>query len=327
MPMHALVTGANGFLGSALSRHLHISEKQVRCLVRRGSDLRALAGLERFFLEGDVTQPETLARAVEGVDVVFHLAGVRRGATRDDFMAVNALGTKNVCDVLLKKNPRARLVLCGSLAATGPSFEGRARVEDDAFVPQEWYGESKAEAERIAFSYSGKLPVTCARPARILGPGDKENLTFFKLVKKGYVLKLLGPERPLSLIDVDDAVQMLMLLATHDRALGESFFAAADGTLTAEKLMRLAADEMHWPAKTVPVPGPLLRGVGFAADVVTRLSGKKLPINRKLVRQLLAPGWVCSNEKAKRLLGFRPTRTLEDSVRRSARWYVEQGWL
>jgi nucleoside-diphosphate-sugar epimerase len=326
--MHALITGANGFLGSALSHHLFLAGHHVRCLVRRDADVKNLKGLEAHFHEGDVTKPDTLLSALEGITHVFHLAGVRRGATRDDFMAVNALGTANVCEALVRKNSRARFVLCGSLAAAGPSFEGRARVEDDPFFPQEWYGESKVEAERIAFSYAAKFPVTCCRPARILGPGDKENLTFFKLVRKGYVLKLLGPPRPLSLIDVEDAVQMLVLQATHDAAINNAFFAAADGTLTAEALMRLTAQAMGWPVKTIPVPSGLFHAVGFTADVITRLSGKKLPINRKLVRQLLAPGgWRCSNAKAKELLDFKPTRTLEESVVRSARWYVEQGWL
>ncbi|MBX7114842.1 MAG: NAD-dependent epimerase/dehydratase family protein [Myxococcaceae bacterium] len=325
--MHFLITGANGFLGSALSHHLFRAGHTVRCLVRHGSDVESLKGLETHFFEGDVTKPDTLKRAVEGMNCVFHLAGVRRGATRDDFMAVNAVGTQNVCDALVSVNSRARFVLCGSLAATGPSFENRPRVEDDSPAPQEWYGESKAEAERIAFSYASRMPVTCARPARILGPGDKENLTFFKLVKKGVVLKLLGPPRPLSLIDVDDTVQLMTLLATHPAALGEAFFAAADGTLDVQHLMQLAADTLHWPTRTVPVPAPLLKSVGFVADLVTRATGKKLPVNRKLVRQLLAPGWTCSNEKAKRLLGFKPAWSLEDSIARSAKWYVEQGWL
>jgi protease-4 len=86
-----------------------------------------------------------------------------------------------------------RLVFVGSLAATGPSIGGVPRTEDDEFNPQEWYGESKVEAERISFRYADRLEVTCCRPARIVGPGDHENLTFFKLVKKGVILRIDSP--------------------------------------------------------------------------------------------------------------------------------------
>ena len=70
-----------------------------------------------------------------------------------------------------------------------------------------------------------------------------------------------------------------------------------------------------------------LTALATVADGVSTVSGKKLPLNRKLARQLLAPAWTCSGEKATRLLGFRATRGIEDSLRRSAAWYREKGWL
>ena len=122
--------------------------------------------------------------------MVFHLAGVRRAATREDFMRVNAEGTRHVCEALVATGARPRLVLAGSLGASGPSTPGRPKMEEDPLRPAEWYGESKAEAERIAFSYADRLPVTVVRPPRIVGPGDRENLLLFKLVPRGLRLEL-----------------------------------------------------------------------------------------------------------------------------------------
>lgn len=321
-----LITGANGFLGAWLAKALVARGDDVRCLVRAGSDASALSGVAAKIVPGDVTDPASLAPAMAGVHTVFHLAGIRRGATRDEFMKVNAEGTRHVCDAMVAAGAR-RLVFVGSLAATGPSVGGRARVEEDSFAPQEWYGESKVEAEQTAFSYAGKLEVTCCRPARIIGPGDHENLTFFKLVKKGLVLRIGGPERKLSFVDVEDVVDQLLLQADRPQAVGQAFFCASDETETVEELMRIVAEVLRLHPRTVYLPEWVLSALGSAADVVTNLTGRKLPLNRKLARQLLAPGWTCRIDKARRLLGYSPKRTLADSLRRSAESYLALGWL
>jgi nucleoside-diphosphate-sugar epimerase len=324
--MRVLITGANGFLGSWLARRLVDRGDEVRCLVRAGADLSALEGVSAQRVHGDVTQPETLPKALEGVDVVFHLAGIRRAAVRDEFIRVNAEGTRHVCEAMVKAGTR-RMVLCGSLAASGPSSPQRPRVESDPFCPEEWYGESKALAEQIVFEYANRLEVTSCRPARILGPGDHENLTFFKVVKKGFILRLGGPVRPLSMVDVEDVVDQLLLQGDEKEAVGEAFFAASDETTHLEELLTWIAESLQVKARTLYVPEGALKAIGATADVITNVTGKRLPVNRKLARQLLAPGWTCSIQKAKDKLGYRPKISLRESIQRSAESYLKAGWL
>ncbi len=321
-----LITGANGFLGAWLARALVARGDDVRCLVRPASDVSALEGIAVKIVAGDVTQPASLGPAMEGVHTVFHLAGIRRGATRDDFMKVNAEGTRHVGEAMVAAGAK-RFVLVGSLAATGPSIDGVPRVETDRFNPQEWYGESKVEAERIAFSFNGRLEVTCCRPSRIIGPGDHENLSFFKLVKKGMILRIGGAERKLSFVDVEDVVDQLLLQADRPEAVGEAFFCSSDETESVEELMRTVAEVLKLNPRTVVVPERVLAMLGAAADLVTNLTGRKLPLNRKLARQLLAPGWTCRIDKARRVLGYAPKRTIAESLRRSAESYLALGWL
>jgi nucleoside-diphosphate-sugar epimerase len=323
--MRALVTGANGFLGTWLTRRLVGSGHEVRVLLRAGSSGAALSGLAVEEVRGDVTDPSSLPAAVRDRDVVFHLAGIRRAPRREDFLRVNAGGTGNLLEACAAHAPGARFVLAGSLAASGPSATGRR--EEEAFQPREWYGESKAEAERLAFSFSGRLPVTVARPPRITGPGDKENLFFFRIVSRGVVVGFPGEPRPLSFVDVEDCARGMELLATHAGAAGESFFLASPERTSIEGLQLEVARALGVRARVLRIPPPLLRGAGSLADVASQVLGRHLPLNRKLAEQVLAPGWVCDTGKARRVLGFEARVTLAESIQRSADWYRAAGWI
>lgn len=323
--MRALITGANGFVGAHLARKLS-ETSHVRCLVRKSSDTRELAKLPVELMYGDVVDPQNLIPAVEGCDVVFHLAGIRRAPSRDLFFNVNAGGTHHLCEAMARTGGRRRLVLCSSLAASGPSSPERPHREDDPLRPAEWYGESKAEAERIAFSFSEKLEVTVLRPPRILGPGDRENAVFFKLVKRGMRIAIGGGPRPLSMVDVDDVVSILLELGRREEAVGEAFFVAAIETTTLEELQDCVASHLGVRVRSVRIAPRVLRSAAALADLASRISGKSLPLNRKLAEQLLAPAWTCSGGKAEERLGFRASWPLRDSIQRSADWYSEAGW-
>jgi len=323
--MTVLVTGANGFLGQALVRALLAGGRRVRALVRERSDASALEGGVEI-VRGDATDPAALRRAVPGCSLVYHLAGVRRAADRESFLSVNAGSTRLLLEACLEAGAaRQRFVLAGSLASIGPSREGRR--EDDPYAPAEWYGESKAEAERICLSFTGRLPVAIGRPPRIIGPGDRENLFFFRIVAKGVVLRILGPERPLSWIDVDDCARGLLALADHPAATGEVFFLASQAQTSVVGLQESIALALGVRARRVPVPPAALRSAATLAEAFGRITGKKLPITKKLVRQILAPGWVCDPGKARERLGFVAETPLADSVARAAAWYRTKGLL
>jgi nucleoside-diphosphate-sugar epimerase len=319
--VRALVTGAGGFLGGALLRALSARDHAVRALVRRGPP-RPAPGVEVVI--GDATDPDTLRRAVAGCDAVFHLAGIRRSIDPAEFLRVNAGATRSVLDACLSVAPRlSRFVLAGSLAAAGPSRTPRR--EDEPLSPVEPYGASKAEAERIALSYVDRLPVTVARPPRITGPGDRENLLFFRIARAGLALSF--GDRPLSWIDVDDCARGFLHLAEHEAAPGEVFFLASPERTSAEGLMREAARALGVAPRRVPVPAGALRAAAAAADLVTAVTGRRLPLNRKLAVQVLADGWVCDPSKARERLGFEARTSLADSMCRAAAWYRAHGWL
>lgn len=306
----------------------------VRLLAARGHAVRALArpgragvlgevpGVE--LVSGDATDPGAMRAAVRGCDAVFHLAGVRRAIDPAEFLRVNAGSTRIALEAALAEAPNlSRFVLAGSLAASGPSR--LPRREEEPFAPIEPYGASKAEAERIARGFATRLPVTVLRPPRIMGPGDRENLLFFRIAKAGLAIGFTGPERPLSWIDVDDCAAGFLLAAERPEAAGESFFLASETPTSAPGLMLEAARALGVRARLVRLPPLALRGAAAAADLVTRATGRRLPLNRKLAAQVLASGWVCDAGKARQRLGFATPTSLSESIDRAAHWYRTHG--
>jgi nucleoside-diphosphate-sugar epimerase len=158
-----------------------------------------------------------------------------------------------------------------------------------------------------------------------MGPGDRENLLFFRIARAGLALSF--GDRPLSWIDVDDCARGLLLLAERPEACGEAFFLASPATTTAEGLMREAARALGVRALRVPIPGALLSAAAAAADLLGGATGRKLPLSRKLAAQLLAPGWVCDPAKARARLGFEARTPLAESIARAAASYRALGWL
>jgi nucleoside-diphosphate-sugar epimerase len=321
-PVQALVTGAGGFLGGALVRALLARGDRVRALVRRPADALGGPGVE--VVTGDATDPATLRAALRGCELVFHLAGIRRSTDPAEFMRVNAGSTRAILDACVAAAPPlSGFVLAGSLAAAGPS---RTALREEApLEPVEPYGASKAEAERIALSFADRLPVSVARPPRIMGPGDRENLFFFRLAKARLALDL--GDRPLSWIDVDDCARGFLAIAGHPASRGQAFFLASRETTTALGLMEAAARALGVRARRVRLPDAVVRGLAAAAEVATEITGRRLPLNRKLAAQVLAPGWLCDPAKARERLGFEARTPLAASIERAARWYVARGWL
>jgi nucleoside-diphosphate-sugar epimerase len=320
--VRVLVTGAGGFLGTALVRALSARGDEIRALVRRPAPALSLPGVE--LATGDATDPAVLRAAVRGREVVFHLAGIRRSTDPEEFLRVNAGSTRALLDACAAEAPDlARFVLAGSMAAAGPSRTPRR--EEEPLAPVEPYGVSKAAAESIALSYAGRLPVTVARPPRIMGPGDRENLLFFRLARAGLVLDF--GDRPLSWIDVDDCARAFLLLAASPQAPGQAFFLASPETTTAAGIMEASARALGVRTRRIRVPDAALRALAAGADLVTRVTGRRLPLNRKLAAQVLAQGWVCDPAKARERLGFEARTSLATSIARAAAWYLEAGWI
>ncbi len=183
--MKAIVTGANGFVGSHLVERLLREGLEVVCLVRPTSDRKWIEGLSAQVRAEDPGDVEALARAVAGADFVFHVAGLTRGLTDEEYLAVNAEGTRRIIEAVARSGAAIRrFVYVSSLAAVGPNPTDRPLDETSEPRPQDSYGRSKLAGERIVLEAGGRMPVTIIRPPAVYGPRDSNFLPLFRMARQ-----------------------------------------------------------------------------------------------------------------------------------------------
>ena len=199
--MKALVTGGTGFIGSHLVEALLKKGIQVRCLLRKTSDLKWLEGLPIEVNWGDCNDKNSLREAVEGVEQVFHLAGVTKAVHEKTYFEVNAFGTENLIHACLENNPRIqKFIYLSSQAAAGPCRNGNKKKESDQCKPVSPYGQSKQMGEELAMAHAHELPLLILRPSAVYGPRERDIYTFFKLLSKRIKPCLPSKDQHISLL-------------------------------------------------------------------------------------------------------------------------------
>lgn len=318
--MLALVTGGQGFIGAHLCRRLLAGGHRVRVLARPGSSLERLRGLAVEVVRGDLEDGSGLAAAADGADWVFHLAGALKGFAPEDLLRVNRDGTER----LVQACPgAARFLLVSSLAAGGPSLD-RPRTEADPPAPVSWYGASKLAAERVVAA-SG-LASVILRPPVVFGPGDRDVLELFRLARRGWVPVPGRGRRRCSVIYAPDLADGLVRAAEVPCPSGTVLHLTGPDLEWAEFGRRIAA-ALGRKGRLLPLPELLVRLAGQCADLGARLRGQPGIFSSQKVVEMLAPGWVASPDKARRLLDWTAPTDLDVALATTAAWYHAMGWL
>lgn len=317
-----LVTGGTGFIGGHLLEKLIMLGEPVRCLVRPSALLRRLpSGVEEC--PGDLASGEGLERALAEVDTVIHLAGVTKALRPVDYRRGNALATGNLLRALGRR--AARLVHVSSLAAIGPSPDGTPLNEDAEPHPLTHYGRSKLEAERLVKDLAPEAVIV--RPPVVYGPRDTDVFRLLKSIANGVALEIAGPERWISMIYVADLVEGILAAARVPRAAGRAYFLAYPNPATWSVLRDTAARIMGRRPRVLRIPATAARGVGYCAEMWSRIQGKPSIVSREKIAEAECRWWTVDTRRAAAELGFEARTSLDEGLAATLAWYKEAGWL
>lgn len=311
-------------------------------LARRGYDVRALvraSSLERFkqtaaaaagviAVPGDLTDAAAVARACDGVEVVYHIAATYREAGQPDaaYRAINVDGTLNVLRGAKAAGAR-RVVHCSTGGVHG-HIERPPANEDAPFSPGDIYQDTKLEAEIAAREFGQRegLEVVVARPIGIHGPGDTRFLKMFRGLARGRFPMLGRGEAFYHLTYIDDLIEGFRLCGEVPAAAGRTYILAGARYTTLAELVRLIARELqvspprwHWPVWPFWTAGLLCEMVCVPLRIEPPLYRRRVDFYTK--------SRAFDITRARTELGYAPTVTLEEGIRRTAEWYRERQLL
>lgn len=355
--MKALITGSNGFIGSHLVEFLQDRGDTAYAMVRKTSNTKNLDHRTVDYRYAGLTDADSLAEAMDGVDVVYHLAGMTAGRAAQDYERINGGGTANVLAAAKKaKNGPRKVVYVSSLAAAGPSNHDVPRAEHHAPNPISIYGRSKFSGERAAHEAArdGKIEVTIVRPPVVYGPRDEDFLQVIQMANSRLVLKLGFKNAWFSIVHPHDLVRGIVLAGDKGRHIpsdaenhalaggglphhehhddhhadGEGIYFITDGgQYTWAGLGQRSATALGKKAFTLTVPVSVAYPAAFASELVGKLSGKLPIFNRDKVREGSATGWWARIDRAKDELGYEPEMPFDQGIEDTVKWVRDQGLL
>lgn len=300
------ITGATGFVGSAVLDAALAEGHRVRALARR--DQTARAGVE--WVRGDLGDTAALAALVAGADAVIHVAGLTNTPDLAAFETANVTGTAHVIAAMTQAGVR-RLVFVSSLSARKPELSA--------------YGASKARAEALVEA-SG-LDWTTVRPPGVYGPRDVDYLEMFRTAKWGFVP--LPPGGASSIIHADDLARLLVALAAGNAAsTKKQTYEPDDGREGGWSHKELAAAIGRAVGRSSVFAPHLPRAVLEAAATADRLlRGDRAKLTADRVGYMAHPNWVSRFDRKPPPGIWQPHIAGEEGLRATAEWYRRAGWL
>lgn len=327
--MKILVTGANGFLGSWVTKALVNEGHNVYALVRPKSDISELKDVDCKYVHGDVTDIHSLLEAFKGVDTVFHLAGViaYKKAQRAAMEKVNVQGTANVVSVCREHKIR-RLVYLSSVVAVGAAYTpGDILNEDSTYNISDLnlgYFETKHEAEKIVKRAcdKGEIDAVILNPSTIYGAGDAKKGSRKMQVKVAQGKFNFYTNGGVNVVAVEDVVQGILSAWKNGRT-GERYILAGEN-ISIKELFAMIAEEAGKKPPSHLLSDNMIHTVGAIGDFMDKI-GLKGPLSRENAYSATMYHWFDSS-KAQKELNFHP-RPAREAIHNSVQWMKDHGML
>ena len=331
-----LITGASGFIGSAIVNKALDLGMEVWAAVRHSSSKQYLQDKRINFIELDLSSAQQMTQALSKLrfDYVVHAAGLTKALRQADFFSVNTEGTKHLVEALKNSNQELqRFVYMSSLSVFGAIKEQmpyQPIKETDTPRPNTAYGKSKWEAEKFldGLEEAGyDLPYVILRPTGVYGPREHDYYMMAKSIKEHVDFAAGWKRQDITFVYVDDVVQAVFLALDHGKK-GRKYFLSDGNVYQSSTFSNLIHQELGCPWWIrVKAPIALLHVICKVCDAWGHLTGRLTALNNDKYNILRQRNWRCDIRPAVEELGFKPQWDLARGVRETIEWYKANGWL
>jgi nucleoside-diphosphate-sugar epimerase len=329
--MHILITGGTGFIGSRLALACLAQGDRVTVLGLENTPAEAtnLALVEAqggTVAVASVTDRQRLADLLVGIDLVYHLAAAQHEANVPDqyFWDVNVAGTKNVIEASIAAGVK-RFIHGSTIGVYGSAAAGYLD-ECSPLQPDNIYGLTKLEGEKLVRSYQDKVPIVIIRIAETYGPGDLRLLKLFKAIQKRLFLMIGNGQNMHHLIYIDDLISGLSLAARAEQAVGQTLVLSGKEPISTHDMVQTIAQQLGTSLPKVRAPLPLFLALAIILETLCRPMGIQPPLHRRRMDFFLK-SFMFRQECARDCLGFVAQYSFIEGVAEVAKWYTQMGYL
>lgn len=324
----AVVTGANGFVGSHLVDLLLEKGFNVKCIVRSSSNLQWLKNKPVELVNCGLNDTKKLEQVFKGAHYIYHIAGVVKSKKPEGYYEGNVAATRNLLEAALTaRETLKKIVITGSLTATGPSPDGRPVTEETPCNPITTYGKSKLAQEQLAASYMDRLPITICRAPAVYGERDTEIFIYFQAFSRGITTTIGFEKKLVSLIHAKDLVNGHYLAAISPNSKGQTYFITSDEVYTWQQIGEVTTKVMKKKPVSIAVPHFAVYTIAAIAQFVSMFQKSAATLNIEKAKDITQFAWTCSSAKAREELGYRQQLSLEKGIAATVAWYKEMKWL
>ncbi|MCF7858741.1 MAG: NAD-dependent epimerase/dehydratase family protein [Candidatus Cloacimonetes bacterium] len=321
-----VITGANGFVGSSLVNRLKLDNYVVSGLVRKNCNTDLIKDKKCIHIV-DYNNSEQLKKILKDTDILIHAAALTRSRHWSDFQRVNIDLTEKLVDICNNLSIK-HFIFISSQAVTGPAIDkNHKKKESEQPDPVTRYGKSKLEAENIIMK-KAEIPWTIVRSVSVFGPGDKDFLKLFKLVKNHFVILNGFKHKYYNLIYIEEMVNLIKKTINNKRTFNEIFHLANPRIITNKELVKKIGRVINSKVVIIKIPELILSPIAIIFEFTSKLIKCRFPIlNKEKVKDFKENYWIVDSSKSQELLNYEMSNEFENFLSITYQWYKNMRWL
>lgn len=328
--MNILITGSTGFIGSHILDELLNNKHNVKCLIRNNSNTRWLDNKQVEIIKSDFINYDIIKDKLEDVEIVIHVAGIIAALNYQEFFKVNSEGTKILLESVAKYSKQfKKFIYISSQTVGGPAKDLNSPIrENDNPNPLTSYAKSKYQAEQFIVTNKLGVNYSILRPSAVFGERDPGIVQIFQMVKKGFAPMMGLDKKYLNLIYGKDLAIATVNCIDNPNSDNQIYYIAGENKVSWDFLMDEIKIAVNNPkARKLKVPNPIVLTVGYINEKISQITNQPQIFNYDKAIDFTRKYWICDTNKARKEINLRTDADITDLLKRTANWYIENGWL